>query len=138
MARMRALRLSDRRVLLAIAAVVAVGVVPATAAAQTPGVGGYAGVAPAVINQTAPPAAPRPAGGVQGVQEESANDQAPAGAAPGRADQRGAQAESRPAAVSTGKLPFTGLQVTLMLLGGLTLLGLGLTLRRTTGPQLPA
>ena len=132
MARMRALRHPDRRFLLAVLAVVAVGAMPAIAAAQTPGVGGYAGTAPAAINQTAPPS------GNTGVQGDSEGDD-PAGAVnPGGTEGASGTAPTSTASASTGTLPFTGLQIGLMLFGGLALVGLGLTLRRTTAGQLPA
>jgi hypothetical protein len=130
MAPMRALRTTDGRFLLAILAVVVVGLLPATATAQTPGVGGYAGVAPTAVDQTAPPGDGD--AGIQGAQE----DVTPAQGVNPAVTQGTQGAQGGAGAAPSGTLPFTGLQIGLMLFGGLALLGMGLTLRRTAARPL--
>jgi len=75
---------------------------PAAVAAPSPAVGGYAAGGPAIVEDTAPASAD------------------PEGTAPASADPEGA------------RLPFTGLQIGMMLIAGLVLLGLGLSLRRSS------
>lgn len=106
---------------------------PSVAAAQTPGVAAYSGTAPAAVNGTNPPAAaPAPAAPAPAAGVESANESSPPAAT-----QPTATAEAAPAVVSSGTLPFTGLQIALMVGAGMGLLGMGLALRRVTSTALP-
>lgn len=107
---------------------------PSAASAQAPAIGGYAGTAPAVVSGTNPPAA-----GVAGITVSS-----PAAPAPTPTPTSGVAGikQSSPAAPAPvavpakGTLPFTGLQIAFMVAAGLGLLGLGLALRRVSGPAL--
>jgi hypothetical protein len=89
---------------------------PAGASAQDPGTGGYSGTAPTSVSGTEPESGNAPTTG------SSAPDQA-------------APAEAVTAPTST--LPFTGFQLAMMIAAGLGLLGLGMALRRVSGPALP-
>lgn len=87
---------------------------PAVAGAQEPGVGGYAPTGPATVT-------PTPQSDVLDTGTE------------GSSDPDTAQPVTPP---STTTLPFTGLQIAFMLAAGLGLLGLGMALRRISGPAL--
>jgi len=97
---------------------VVAALLPAVASAQDPATGGYSGTGPTEVTGTAPP----PASGTKN--EEVASPGAPA-------DDAGA------AAPATDTLPFTGLQIAAMIAAGLGLLGLGMALRRLSGPAMP-
>ena len=84
-------------------------------AQESPTQDAYGGVIAEVVTPSKP-TTPKPPAQQQAVQQS-----APAAAAP-----------TTPQATSTGSLPFTGLQVTLVLLAGAALLGGGLVLRRAT------
>lgn len=93
---------------------------PAVASAQSPGVGGYAGTAPATAEGTED-------SGVAGTSESGVAGTSESGVAAGSAG----------SAPSKGTLPFTGAQLALIIVAGLGALGLGFALRRSTGPGLP-
>jgi hypothetical protein len=84
---------------------------PAAVAAQSPAVGGYAPGGPAIVEGTAP-----------------------AGADPTRAMRYPRHTPPGEGA----RLPFTGLQIGMMLIAGLVLLGLGLSLRRSSTRARPS
>src|SRR3954447_12710776 len=102
-----------RMTIIALALVVALATCAAPAIAQTsPQQDAYGGVIAEVVT----PSKPKP-------QQKAAAQQAPTAAA------TPAQTPAQSA------LPFTGLQVTLVLLAGAALLGTGLVLRRVTGGE---
>jgi hypothetical protein len=94
-------------------------------ATDNPALGAYAPTPPTVVGQveagTAPVATP-PAASVGGETVKS-----PAKAAP--------KAAVKTNVVERGTLPFTGLEISLMLGGAFALLGLGLALRRAASPH---
>ena len=94
-----------RMTIIALALVVALATAAPAIAQNTPQQDAYGGVIAEVVT----PSKPKPQ------QQVAAQQQAPVAAAPSSA------------------LPFTGLQVTLVLLAGAALLGIGLVLRRVTG-----
>lgn len=91
---------------------------PAVASAQNPGAGGYAGTAPNTVTGSNEPTADE-----ETLAEETSGSSAPA--------------EEAVAAPATNALPFTGFQIAAMIAAGLALLGLGMALRRVSGPALP-
>jgi hypothetical protein len=104
---------------------------PAVASAQDPGTGGYAASGPTEASATAPPpasTAPAPA---------SATEPAPASSTEPAATEGSNAPAQTVSAPSTTTLPFTGLQIAAMIAAGLGLLGLGIALRRISGPALP-
>jgi hypothetical protein len=94
-----------RMTIIALALVAALATAAPAVAQNTPQQDAYGGVIAEVVT----PSKPKPQ------QQVAAQQQAPVAAAPSSA------------------LPFTGLQVTLVLLAGAALLGTGLVLRRVTG-----
>ncbi len=91
---------------------------PGSASAQDPATG-YQATLPEEVVGTTPPAA----SGTKA--EETEGSSAPV-------------AEAAPAAApSTNTLPFTGFQIAAMIAAGFALLGLGIALRRVSGPALP-
>ncbi len=99
--------------------IVLAALLPAVAGAQDPGTDAYSGSAPTTAEGTAPPSSePAPA-------EEQA---VPPAARPVQAAQP---------TVPSGTVPFTGLQLGLIVAAGAGLLGLGLMLRRSSGSALP-
>ena len=94
-----------RMTIIALALVAALASAAPAVAQNTPQQDAYGGVIAEVVT----PSKPKPQ------QQVAAQQQAPVAAAPSSA------------------LPFTGLQVTLVLLAGAALLGTGLVLRRVTG-----
>ncbi len=95
---------------------VLVCLLPGSASAQDPATG-YQANLPETVTDGEPP----PAGDTQ--DEEAAGAPAPAPA--------------EAAAPPTNALPFTGFQIAAMIAAGLALLGLGMVLRRVSGPALP-
>ena len=95
-----------RMTIIALALVAAFASAAPAVAQNTPQQDAYGGVIAEVVT----PSKPKPQ------QQVAAQQQAPVAAAP-----------------SSSALPFTGLQVTLVLLAGAALLGTGLVLRRVTG-----
>ena len=94
---------------------------PGSASAQDP-TAGYQATLPETATGTTPPP---PSSGTKA--EETSGSSAPDEAAP-----------AEPAAApSTNTLPFTGFQIAAMIAAGLALLGLGMALRRVSGPALP-
>ncbi|MEA2271343.1 MAG: hypothetical protein QOI98_51 [Solirubrobacteraceae bacterium] len=91
-------------------------------ATDNPALGAYAPTPPTVVGQveagTAPAPVTPPASGVVGETQKSAP-----------------KAAVKTKVVERGTLPFTGLEISLMLGGAFALLGLGLALRRAASPQ---
>src|SRR3954463_9346983 len=100
------LAMRTRMTIIALALVVALATAAPAIAQNTPQQDAYGGVIAEVVT----PSKPKP-------QQQSAAQQAPVAAAQPQ----------------QSALPFTGLQVTLVLLAGAALLGTGLVLRRATG-----
>lgn len=114
--------LAVRRLIICTASVLAAMAMPAVSHGQTASAAQYGGVEGVVETGPTAPVAPGP---TEQEPAPTAEESPPAEAAPTAAPQ--------PEAAPTGRLPFTGQDIVLMLLAGVGLLGMGLALRRATG-----
>lgn len=147
---MGVLRDMNGRLLLAMLVAGLLALAPGTAMAQAPGVDGYGGVASEVVEETAPPEVlgdspddPVVPDEPDEPEEEAEDEPEEEAEVAGTSAEDPGQGAAAPAtvtraesgAVSGGTLPFTGLQIGLILLVGLAMVALGLTLRRASAAR---
>lgn len=122
-----------RSLVITISAVASLAAAPTTAVAETPNQGGYSAI-PIVV----PPGSNQsPPGGIEvkGETVSSAPGSVAGATSPGGGTAPAVASATPSAAAPGGSLPFTGLDLGVIVLLAAALLGLGLFLRRVSRPQ---